>query len=113
VADKDFELEDPFEPVAVALSTPGYDGAEAMARCFVEEFALMGWPPERIYRLFTIPEFAGSYSIMQERGPAYVKSLIASVFGGTFEPQPFEPDMRLVPVLKRGELEGEGDGSGL
>jgi hypothetical protein len=113
MADKDFEPEDPFEPVAVALSTPGYDGTDAMARCFVEEYALMGWPPERVYRLFTIPEFAGSYSIMQQRGPEYVKSLIASVFGQAFEPPPFNPDVHLLPVLRRGQLEGGADGSGL
>ena len=81
MADKEFELEDPFQPVAVALSTPGHDGMEAMARCFVEEFAMLGWPPDQIFRLFTIEEFAGSYSVLQERGPDYVKSIIESIFG--------------------------------
>ena len=71
MAEKEFELDDPFQPVAVRLATPGYDGVEAMARCFVEEFALLGWPPERIFKLFTAPQFAGSYSVFQERGEAY------------------------------------------
>jgi hypothetical protein len=81
MAEKHFEPEDPFAPVAVELSTPGYDGMEAMARCFVEEYALMGWPPERIFRLFTIPEFAGTYSVWEQRGAAYVKDMIAAVMG--------------------------------
>jgi len=82
MADKEFELEDPFQPVAVSLPTPGYDGLEAMARCFVEEYALMGWPPERIFTLFTVPEFAASYAVYQDRGPDYVRRLIAAVVGG-------------------------------
>lgn len=82
MADKEFEAGDPFQAVAVALSTPGYDGAEAMARCFVEEYALMGWPPERIFKLFTLPAFAATYSVYSERGPDYVQRLIAEVFGG-------------------------------
>ncbi len=81
MADKDFEAEDPFQPVAVAFDTPGYDGVEAMARCFVEEYALMGWPPERVYKLFTVPEFAGSYAVYHDRGPDYVRRLIESVMG--------------------------------
>ncbi len=88
MAEKEFELDDPFRPVAVALATPGYDGTEAMARCFVEEFALMGWPPERIFKLFTIPEFAASYSVLQERGEAHVRAIIASVFDEAVAAEP-------------------------
>jgi hypothetical protein len=107
--DKEFELDDPFQPVAVSFPTPGYDGTAVMARCFVEEYALMGWPPEKVYRLFTIPEFAASYAVLQERGPAFVKEVIASVFGE--EPPDVEADdgLRLVPVLKRGSGAGEGE----
>ena len=112
MADKEFEPEDPLEPVAVALDTPGHDGMEAMARCFVEEFALMGWPPARIFRLFTIPEYAASYSIFQERGEQYVRSIIRSVFGEDFDTeQPVEQE-RLIPVLRR-QTEGEGNAPGL
>jgi hypothetical protein len=81
VADKPLEMDDPFQPVAVALSTPDYDGMEAMARTFVEEYALMGWPADRVFKLFTIPDFAGSYAVYQERGPDYVRRLIDQVFG--------------------------------
>ena len=48
------EPTDPYVATAVSLSTPGYDGIAAMGRAFVEEFALMGWPRERIARMFTI-----------------------------------------------------------
>jgi hypothetical protein len=113
VADKEFEPEDPFQPVAVSLDTPGHDGMEAMARCFVEEFALMGWPPARIFRLFTIPEYAASYSVLQDKGEDYVKSIIASVFGEAFEPEDPREAAQLIPVLKRGTIEGEGNGPGL
>jgi hypothetical protein len=113
MADKEFEAEDPLEPVAVALDTPGHDGVEAMARCFIEEFALMGWPPARIYKLFTIPEYAASFSVMQDRGEEYVKSMIASVFGESFETPAAEEGIQLIPVLRRGQAEGEGHASGL
>ena len=80
MADKEFDPDDPLQPVAVSLDTPGYDGMQAMARCFVEEFALMGWGQERIFKLFTMPAFAGSHAIFQERGSDYVRRLIADVF---------------------------------
>ena len=115
MADKEFEIEDPFEPVAVALSTPGFDGVEAMARCFVEEFAMMGWPPERIYRLFTVPDFAASYAFYADRGSAAVRHIIASVLGEDF-PEPVEGAdevlLRLTPVSRRanqGDSEGIGE----
>jgi hypothetical protein len=111
VADKEFELEDPFQPVAVQLPTPGYDGLEAMARCFVEEYAMLGWPPEKIFRLFTIPEFAGSHAVLIERGPAFVRSVIEAVFGHAFEGS--EEGISVRAAVSRASLEGERDGPGL
>ena len=107
MADKELEPDDPFQPLAVALSTPGYDGVDAMARCCVEEFALMGWPPARVCKLFTVPDFAGCYAIYQSRGAGYVRQIIASVFGEPFETEPVEERIQLTPVLRRtAELEG-------
>jgi hypothetical protein len=81
--DKEFEEDDPYELVAVEVpSPPGYDGPAEMARCFVEEFALMGFPPDRILRLFTSRAFAGSHAIYEERGEAFVRGLIDEVFTG-------------------------------
>ncbi|HEY4685669.1 MAG TPA: hypothetical protein VII57_06435 [Dehalococcoidia bacterium] len=114
MAEKEFELDDPFQPVAVRLATPGYDGVEAMARCFVEEFALMGWPPERIFKLFTAPQFAGSYSVFQERGEAYVREIIASVFASPeVEAQQAAADVVAAQQSSVNPREGDADGSGL
>jgi hypothetical protein len=82
MTDKEFDPDDPFQPVAIRLATPGYDGTEAMARCFVEEYALLGWPADRIFKLFASPAFAGSHSVYVERGADYVRGLIAEVLGG-------------------------------
>jgi hypothetical protein len=103
MADKEFEIEDPFEPVAVVLSTPGFDGLEAMARCFVEEFAMMGWPPQRIFKLFTVEDYAASHAVLLDRGPEYVRDLIVDVMGEEFAiPDPAEDRMFvLTPVMKR------------
>jgi hypothetical protein len=78
---KEFEADDPYELVAHQVPVPaGYDAPGLMARTFVEEFALMGWPPERIFRLFVSRHFAGTHSVYEERGEAYIRALIEDVF---------------------------------
>jgi hypothetical protein len=80
--DKQLEADDPYELVAVQVpGPPGYDGPAEMARVFIEEFALMGWPPERILRLFRSRAFAGTHAVYEERGEAFVWALIEAVFG--------------------------------
>jgi hypothetical protein len=80
--DKELEEDDPYELVAVQVpGPPGYDGPAEMARVFIEEFALMGWPPERILRLFRSRAFAGAHAVYEERGEAFVRALIDAVFG--------------------------------
>jgi hypothetical protein len=78
---KQAESTDPFIATAVALRTPGYDGIAAMGRAFVEEFAVMGWPRERIARMFTFPRFAAAYAVYEARGPEFVEQLITEVLG--------------------------------
>ncbi len=80
--DKVAEPTDPYEAVAVAVPTPGHDGMAAMARVFVEEFALLGWPRERIARMFRIPRYVGPHLVYRTRGPEFVEALIDDVFGG-------------------------------
>jgi len=80
-SDKVAEPTDPYVATAVSFATPGYDGMAAMARAFVEEFALMGWPAEHILRLFATPSFAGAHVVYRERGADYVHALIDDVFG--------------------------------
>jgi hypothetical protein len=83
VLHKEFEADDPWEMVAMRVPAPaGYDAPAAMARTFVEEFALMGWPPGRILRLFQSEKFAGSHSVYEERGEAFIVALIDEVFSG-------------------------------
>ncbi len=79
--DKGAESTDPLFATAVEVPTPGYDGMAAMARAFIEEFALMGWPRDRISRMFTVPTFAGPYAVYRERGADFVEGLIAEVLG--------------------------------
>ena len=81
-ADKEFEDDDPYELVGVRFPVPeGVDADRELARCFVEEFALMGSSPAEVRRLFADPHYTGSYDIAQRRGLQLVEELIAEVFG--------------------------------
>ncbi len=84
--DKEVEDDDPFELVGVHFDLPpGVDGDRELARCFVEEYALLGWRPDRIRSLFTDPVYAGAHAVAQRRGLALVDEVIAATFG---EPYP-------------------------
>ena len=79
---KDLEADDPYAFVAVRFPVdPGVDPDEQMARCFIEEYALLGWPRERVRRLFDFETFSGTHDILRRRGPAFVDALVADVFG--------------------------------
>jgi hypothetical protein len=77
---KRFAIEDPFEAVAVSVST-AEDTTDEMARTFVEEFALLGFAPESVMRLFRNPFYAGAHMIYERRGEEFVWGLIREVFG--------------------------------
>ena len=77
---KGFQPDDPFEMVAVTVST-AEDTTEEMARTFVEEFALMGFTAGRVMRLFKNPYYAGAHMVYQSRGEEFVRGLIDEVFG--------------------------------
>ncbi len=77
------EATDPYEAIAVAVPTPGHDGMAAMARVFVEEFAMLGWPRERIARMFRIPRYVGPHAVYRSRGPQFVETLLDEVLGGS------------------------------
>ncbi len=82
MAEKDFETDDPYEFVAVRFPMePGVDGQEAMARCFVEEYALMGVPRRKILQIFSAEMFAGAHAVYEERGEAFIQRIIDDVFG--------------------------------
>ncbi len=82
MADKELEDDDPYEFVAVRFPMEeGVDADEVMARCFVEEYALMGMPPDRMLALFRSAFFAGTNAILQRRGEEFVESIIRDVYG--------------------------------
>jgi len=53
----------------------------AAAQTFIEEYALMGWPPDRIRALFDSEEYTACFDIKRRQGDALVDELIAIVFG--------------------------------
>ena len=77
------EAEDPYALVATILPSPAdYDVQGEMARCFIEEFALMGWTAQRILRIFKNPFYQGPYAIYQTRGEEFVRDIIRQIFEG-------------------------------
>ncbi len=82
MAEKHYEDADPFEFVAVQFPLdPAVDGDEDMARCFIEEYALLGTPRRKMMQLFRSPYFAGTYRILASRGEAFIQEIIDDVFG--------------------------------
>ncbi len=84
LADKEFESDDPYEFVGVRYEAePGTDPDEAMARCFIEEYALMGMPRDRIMRMFRAPQFKGTHSILERRGEPFIHAIADDIYGTT------------------------------
>lgn len=82
LADKEFEADDPYEFVGVRYAAePGTDPDEIMARCFIEEYALMGMPRDRIMRMFHSAHFKGTNAILERRGEEFIRTIAASVYG--------------------------------
>jgi hypothetical protein len=82
MADKDLESDDPYEFVAVRFPLPpGVDGDEECARTFIEEYALLGVPRNRILRIFASPHFAGAHAISQKRGEEFLRAIVDDVYG--------------------------------
>jgi hypothetical protein len=82
MAEKEFEADDPYEFVAMRYTAEdGTDPDEAMARCFIEEYALLGMPRDRIMRMFASPHFAGTHAILQRRGAEFVHAIADHVYG--------------------------------
>jgi len=80
---RDPDGEDPMEIVGVVLDRPVDRGAlEEMARTFVEEYALMGWPPKRILTMFRKPFYAAAHDAYEELGEERILELIDRTLGG-------------------------------
>jgi len=85
MAEKPFEEEDPFSLNGMILQLPREEAklAEAeMAACFIEEYALLGYDEEAIYRLFQDPFYRGTHAVLETRGEAFVRGLIRDICGG-------------------------------
>ncbi len=79
---KDVESEDPLEIVGVVLDRPIDDeGLDAMARTFVEEYALMGWSGKRILAMFRQPFYGGAHSAYERLGEDRITALVEEVCG--------------------------------
>ncbi len=79
---KETESDDPYGFVALQYEPEaGVNPDEVMARCFVEEFALVGFSPERILRLFQLATYAGAHAVLQRQGEPFVRTIIEDVFG--------------------------------
>ena len=80
-AEKQFEADDPLELVAVHYPVDSEREQDLeMARCFIEEYALMGWPGSQIRLLFKSPLYVGPHAIYTKWGLAVVDELIREIF---------------------------------
>ena len=76
------EAGDPLEIVGVVLDRPiDLEGLDAMARTFVEEYALMGWPPKRILGMFRQPFYGGAHDAYEARGEERILALLEETVG--------------------------------
>ncbi len=74
--------EDPMELVGMVLPRPmDGDAVEAMARTFVEEYALMGWPAKRILAAFRQPFYGGAHEAYRRLGEERIVALLQEVLG--------------------------------
>lgn len=81
-AKTEVESDDPFHAVAMQLpSPPGFDAMGEMARCMVEEFAMMGFSAPLLLKMFKNPFYQALHRVYEARGEEYVDTLLRGVFG--------------------------------
>ncbi len=73
---KQAEPADPLDLVGTMV--PGGD-LDELTRCFIEEYAAMGYDGERILTLFRSPEYLAVHPIYRQKGHAAVRRLIDEV----------------------------------
>ncbi len=74
---KEPDAEDPMELVGVELPVDDVGVTEQMAECFIEEYLMMGYSTEQLFRIFTNPFYAGAYDVGQRLGVERVVDLIS------------------------------------
>jgi hypothetical protein len=78
----DSSAEDPMEIVGVVLDRSiDRQSLDDMARTFVEEYTLMGWPPKRILSVFRQPFFGGAHDAYEALGEERILELLAETTG--------------------------------
>ncbi len=75
-AAKQAEPTDPMDLVATMV--PGGE-VDFLARCFVEEYAAMGYDGEQILELFRQPQYVGVHPVYRAKGEQAVRALIDEV----------------------------------
>lgn len=79
---KDFATDDPMELVGRVFPVESEEEADReMARCFTEEYALMGFSAFDVGRLFESPQYAAPHAILRRRGADFVREIIRGVYG--------------------------------
>lgn len=79
---KSFESDDPMALVSQVFPVESEIEADRqMARCFAEEYALMGFTAFEIGRLFESPVYTAPHAILRRRGDDFVRDIIHGVFG--------------------------------
>lgn len=73
---KQAEPEDPLDLVGTIV--PGGD-LEVLARCFIEEFAALGYNGDRLLELFRQPQYVAVHPVYRAKGEAATRRLIDNV----------------------------------
>jgi len=83
-SDKDLEADDPYELTGVRYPVAaGVDADRETALTVIEEFALQGWPRDRIAALFADPRAGNAHAIYRRRGDTLLDELFGQVFDST------------------------------
>ncbi|HLU32136.1 MAG TPA: hypothetical protein VK088_10270 [Acidimicrobiia bacterium] len=78
---KSFEADDPLELIGHAFPVESEEAADReMARCFTEEYALMGFSAFEVGRLFESPAYVAPHAILLRRGPEFIRDVIREVY---------------------------------
>lgn len=79
---KDFEADDPYELVGIGFPvSDSFDANAEMGRCFIEEFAMLGYSRSFIQRMFKSPYYQGPHRVYLSHGSDFVESLLDQCFG--------------------------------
>jgi hypothetical protein len=75
MAEKPYAADDSLEPTAVTLPAD-QEAVAFMGRCFVEEFARLGYRRNALMALFRTPFYQGPHMVYRQLGEGFVSGLI-------------------------------------